>query len=92
MAKAQMYGAEAGIAQQNINVPGGMNPGYGNALMGLYGAGSQIYSNYKGAKAGNSGDVYGGSGGYDAASGTVNGLSPNFPPSLYPTKNPYMAY
>jgi hypothetical protein len=51
-AKIDYYSNKAGIAAGNLNVQGGYDPGFGNALMGLYGAGSNIYGNYKSAKAG----------------------------------------
>lgn len=80
-AKARLYGGELGIAQDRLNVPGGFTPGYGNALMGLYGAGSAIYKNYQSAKSGQSFSPS--QGGYIANPGDISsGMNP-----LYPQKN-----
>lgn len=89
LAKAQMYGAQLGIAQQNVNPVGGFNPGYGNAMAAMYGMGSQMYKNYQMAKGGQSGVAYGG-GGYNPADATYNGSAANFPSVLYPRNNPYI--
>lgn len=83
---------DLGIAQAKLNVPGGFTPGYGNALMGLYGAGSSIYGNYQAAKTGQATkDIYGG-GNYGMAQ--VNPGDPGYnidsTNSLFPSQKKYI--
>jgi hypothetical protein len=84
--KMALYGGQLGIAQNAMNPPNGFTPGYGNAMAGLYGIGSEIYGRYQAAKTGQAAqDMYGG------PAVTQSGASMADSSSLYPTKNPYLA-